>query len=406
MFKNKSFIAKDNFWTKKFYVSASSFFLEDFFPNEDATVIKLLKKRGFICKKKANLDELSCGDSGLLSKNGIIVNPYKNDHISGGSSSESSFMVSKKIVDFSIATDTGGSIRCPSSYCGVIGFKPSYGLISRYGLLPLASSLDTVGIISSELKIIKKIFSIISKEDYKDLNTLNRENFSLKKNSEKKITIIENLEKYLNKELKEKYFCILKELKKKKYLIKKKRIPKIIKENIKISYLAISSSELLSHLNSLQGITFGIKEKKTIKKKRSNYLGKEVKKRLLIGSFFLEKKNHEIFEKLKKIRKIIQNWIKKIFENSSYLIFPTMNDSAPKIKEINKSFEETKFDHWSNDLILLANFSGIPSLSLPFGTNTINSLPFGICINSFYKRDKNLLNFSKKLEKIIFNLSN
>src|SRR5690349_4259963 len=138
----------------------------------------------------------------------MLVNPHNSQHITGGSSSGSTVAVAKGLVSFALGSDTGGSVRCPAAYCGVIGFKPSYGLISRYGLIPLSSSLDTVGILGSKVEIVKRVFSIINKKDPHDLLTISLRKEKVKNLSQisvKKIAIISDLEKNLEKGLKEYY---------------------------------------------------------------------------------------------------------------------------------------------------------------------------------------------------------
>lgn len=394
------FFAKDNFWTKDFFTTASSDFLNNFELHTEATVIKLLKKKGFICLGKTDLDEFACGGSGLLSKNGILVNPHNPEHIVGGSSSGSSVAVAKGLVDFALGSDTGGSVRCPAAYCGVVGFKSSYGLISRYGLIPLSSSLDTVGILAKNVAIAKQIFSIINKKDSHDLLTVtDKKNFESKSKvskSTKKIAIIDGLEKHLKKDLSELYNEKLKFLKKEGYYIEKVKLPKKIRDNLQLTYLIISCSELLSHLNSLQGVNYGGGAKNnSIKENRSKYLGKEIKKRLLMGAYFLEEPY--CLEMARKLRSLTNDWIKKVFSNYEFLIFPSMNGPAPEIKKVSSSFAGSEIAHWSDNLLLLANFSGIPSLSLPIGF--VNNLPVSININSTYKNDKKVLELAEKLEK-------
>jgi aspartyl-tRNA(Asn)/glutamyl-tRNA(Gln) amidotransferase subunit A len=253
---------------------------------------------------KTDLDEFACGGSGLLSKNGFLVNPHNSKHIVGGSSSGSSVEVAKGLVNFALGSDTGGSVRCPAAYCGVVGFKPSYGLISRYGLIPLSSSLDTVGILAKNVSITKQIFSIINKKDPRDLLTITNKEFKSEKNSKlsKKIAIIDGLEKYLESNLRELYIKKLNLLEKEDYSIEKVKLPKKICDNLQLTYLIISCSELLSHLNSLQGITYGGEKNISIKESRSKYLGKEIKKRLLMGAYFLE--NPDCLEVARKLRSL------------------------------------------------------------------------------------------------------
>lgn len=392
-----TFFAKDNFWTKDFFTTASSDFLNNFELHTEATVIKLLKKKGFVCLGKTDLDEFACGGSGLLSKKGILVNPHNSKNIVGGSSSGSSVAVAKGLVDFALGSDTGGSVRCPASYCGVVGFKPSYGLISRYGLIPLSSSLDTVGILAKNVSITKEIFSIINKKDPHDLLTIAGKKVKAEKENSKstKIAIIDGLEKHLEKYLRELYGEKLKFLQKEGYSIEKVKLPKKIRDNLQLTYLIISCSELLSHLNSLQGITYGKENKSSIKENRTNYLGPEIKKRLLMGAYFLE--NPHCLEIARKIRSLTNNWVKKIFTKHQFLLFPSMNGPAPEIEQVSSSFAGSEIVHWSDNLLLLANFSGIPSLSLPIGS--VKNLPVSININSSYKRDEKVLELADKLEK-------
>jgi len=198
--------------------------------------------------------------------------------------------------------DTGDSIRRPASYCGVVGFKPSYGLISRTGVIPMSSSLDTVGILARKTKDIKLIFAIVSQKDPHDLltETFGRKSLPSRKN---KVAIVIGLEKYLPTELNELYHNTLERLEKLGYKIEKITIPKKIREHLQITYLVLCSTELVSHLNSLQGITYGDKKNTGIIQKRSKYLGQIVKQRLLIGTYLLE--NQGLLEKAQKMRYLV-----------------------------------------------------------------------------------------------------
>jgi aspartyl-tRNA(Asn)/glutamyl-tRNA(Gln) amidotransferase subunit A len=390
-----TYFAKDNFWTKEFFTTASSDFLSDFQPNEDATVIKLLKKKGYICLGKTNLDEFACGGSGLLSNKGILVNPYNHKHIVGGSSSGSAIAVARNLVPFALGSDTGGSVRCPAAYCGIVGFKPSYGLISRYGLIPFASSLDTIGILASRVETTKKIFSILAQRDSRDLLTITKKKRIKVLRGTKKIAIIQGLEENLEESFKELYYRTLSILKKEGYGIKKIKLVKELRENLQLTYLILSCNELLSHLNSLQGITFGAKENSSIFKKRDFFLGQEIKKRLLLGAYFLE--NLEYLKKAWRFREWAKQWIKEVLTECSFLFFPSMSSSAPKINEVSSAFAGSQIVHWTDNLLLLANFSGIPSLSLPIGI--IKKLPVSININAAYGNDQELLEIAELLER-------
>ncbi len=163
---------KDNIATKGHTTTGASKFLENYVPEYDATVKTLLDQAGAICVSKDNLDEFGLGGTGLFSGYGIVHNPFDEKRISGGSSSGSACLVSQGIVPFSICTDTGDSIRKPASFQGIVGFKPTYGAISRYGVYPYAPSLDHVGILAQTVEDIATVFSVIAKYDDNDMTSI------------------------------------------------------------------------------------------------------------------------------------------------------------------------------------------------------------------------------------------
>jgi aspartyl-tRNA(Asn)/glutamyl-tRNA(Gln) amidotransferase subunit A len=388
-----SYYAKDNFWTPDLPTTASSAFLKDFFPSQAATVIELLKKNGYQLVGKTVLDEFACGGTGLHAVTGPVVNPHNPLHVAGGSSSGSAVVVAKKIVPFALGHDTGDSVRRPAAYCGVVGFKPSYGLISRYGVIPMASSLDTVGILADKISTVKKIFPLLAQKDPYDLLTTTKKPKTLLPNK-KKIAIIAGLEKDLQVELAELYRNTQDKLIKLEYSVTEINIPQQLRENLLVTYLILCSAELISHLNSLQGITYGVKDSLSIKKKRSEYLGEIVKERLLIGAYCLEEKGS--LAKAQKMRNLISRWLEKVFRDYDFLIFPSTSSVAPPITNFHTRFAGLISSHWSDNLLLLANFAGLPSLSLPIGFS--GGLPFGISINSAAGQDQTVLELASELE--------
>ena len=394
---DKHYFIKDNFWSKSFPTTASSKFLSNFFSEQDSTVVKLLSRKGYKLLGKTVLDEFGCGGTGLHAETGPLVNPINNLHIIGGSSSGSAFAVATGEVSFSLGHDTGDSVRRPASYCGIVGFKPSYGLISRYGIIPMASSLDTVGILAKKVNKISEIFLAIKKKDSLDLTT----NTKIKKykilSTKKKIAIIDKLEEKMDYERKKVYKHTIETIEKMGYVIEKINFPKRIRENLQLTYLIICSTELVSHLNSLQGITYGkiVEKKEEIKKKRTLYIGEKVKERLLFGGYFLEKR--ELLEKAQKMRFIITKWFKKILHNYDFFIFPSTK-KIPLVTEI-EYFSPFKlsFDNWDDNLLLLANLTGFPSISLPTGF-FVDNLPFNINIDTYYNQDKKLIKFAREIE--------
>jgi aspartyl-tRNA(Asn)/glutamyl-tRNA(Gln) amidotransferase subunit A len=266
-------------------------------------VLKLLTKKGYKLLGKTALDELACGGAGLYAATGPIFNPHNPERVVGGSSSGSAVVVAKKIVPFALGHDTGDSVRRPAAYCGLVGFKPSYGLISRYGVIPMASSLDTVGILADKISTVREIFAILAQPNPQDLITCTRKRKVLRHSDRKKIAIINGLEKILPPQLNKLYGSTQEKLKKLGYKITKINIPPRLRDNLQLTYLILCSTELVSHLNSLQGITYGCSEKISITQKRSQYLGPIVKERLLIGAYFLAEKG--LLEKAQKIRYLV-----------------------------------------------------------------------------------------------------
>ena len=404
-----TYLAKDNFWTKDLPTTASSNFLTEFIVGEEATVIKLLAKKKAVLEKKTVLDEFACGGTGLLANSGPVTNPYNSKHITGGSSSGSALAVAQKLVSFALGSDTGGSIRQPAAYCGIVGFKPSAGLISRYGLIPLASTLDTVGILANSVSTGQKVFLAIAQTDPNDLLTISSKQLKVKPinfSSARKIAVLEKIEKYLSPEFAKLYQKVITILKQKKYQIETIKIPSQIKENLQLAYLIICSSELVSHLNACQGVTFGLKKKQVdpsnykiehqIQQNRTKYLGKSVRQRLLLGGCFLQNKND--CERAYLFRQKVENWSRKIFQKHAFLLFPSPNSEAPKVDQSTLFFTGSQ-THWSDNLLLIANFGGFPSLSLPIGL--VNGLPVSININTAYKQDNLLFKLAKLIENEI-----
>ena len=421
--KELLYFVKDNFWTTDFPTTASSNFLTSFFPEKNATVIELLSKKKFVLGGKTVLDEFACGGTGLYANTGPIFNPYNSFHVAGGSSSGSAVAVAEGKASFALGSDTGGSVRHPAAYCGVIGFKPSPGLVSRFGLIPTAASMDNVGILTNSVDTTQKVFAIIAQPDANDLLTITPKSSKFKLSpSTKRLVVLKEIEKYLSPAFASLYQKTLAILRKKGYQIEVVEIPRKIRENLQLCYMIICFSELVSHLNSLQGITYGAKENTTIDQKRSNYLGKVVQERLLMGAYFLE--NQAILATVQAWRQKVKQWTEQLFRKYNFLIFPSTNSPAPKVDEIKdkkslyqkadqtegKEFLPNKTDqntfvslgsetHWSDNLLLLANFAGLPSLSLPIGFD--NNLPVSININSALGKDKEVLKVAELLEKEI-----
>lgn len=391
------YYSKDNLCSRNFPTTSSCNFLIDFQPGYDSFAIRQLEKKGYILLGKTVLDELSCGGTGLLANSGALYHPIDNKHIVGGSSSGSALVVKQNLVPFSLASDTGGSIRVPAAYCGILGFKPSYGSISRSGLIPYCTLLDTVGVLSNDLEILKEVFTaLIERKDGNDLWTSfkrKRELVLKKRLADQKIAIVEGIEKYLSKEYLNIYNKLLEKLEKIGYQIVSVTIPSFIKKNLSIGWIIVCFSELVSHLNCLQGVTFGVKDSQmTVKEKRTKFLNSVVRKRILLGSYFLKrpKKMLEVYH----WRQETEGWIKSLFKKQTFFIFPTTITESPLATEDTFLSLGNK-NHWSDNLTLLSNLTHIPSINLPLGL--VNNLPVGICINANQEEEDKIFKLSEEI---------
>lgn len=422
--KNTSLISgtpytlKDNFSTKGILTTASSNSLKDYIPVFDATVYKKLNDAGAVMIGKTTMDELALGGTGTTGHLGPVKNAYNKELISGGSSSGSAVSVALDLVPFSIGSDTGDSVRKPAAYNGVVGFKPSYGLVSRYGLFPFATSLDTVGVLSKTVLDAAMVTNEIKGKDEKDMTSYDSSDIDLVENikvepTSKKLFYIKELVDMSNfedvtdnnyiQDIIMKYSEVVSDLKNKGYIVEGISIDKELLKAIYPAYLVISCSEATSNDSNLTGIIFGPKsEGKTSIEKMKNFRGENfcslIKRRFVIGSYSLEKENQEkYFLNAKRIRRMLVDILDKTFSEYDALILPVGNGYIPKIGEkysIKDEMESALDNH-----LILGNFGGYPSITLP--VSIVNNFPFAINITSQRYEDKKLLNLAYDIEKIL-----
>ena len=387
-------LLKDNYATIDAPTQASSKILENFITGYDATVVQKLKNAGAAIVGKVHCDELALGGSGLLSAYGIIKNPLDENRIVGGSSSGSAATFSKN-VSISIGSDTGDSVRLPASYIGAVGFKPSYGAISRYGLFAFASSLDTVAYFAHNVSDIISTSKILYGKDEKDFSSVDVDKPINEIIKPKKVVILDwvGIPEYA----KNKISILEKKLKSENIEIHHKSLSHELQELIGITYSAISFSEASSNDANLAGIVFGNKNggntwQEIMTNARSKYLGKMVQRRFALGSFFLLIENQkDIFLQAQKIRALINKEMTSIALSGDVVINPATT-IAPLIKD---QKENTPF---TNHLAAL-NFTGQPNIVIPFGK--YNNMPFGLSIFSKLYNDKALLSYSLYFESIL-----
>lgn len=379
------YIAKDNILTKGIRTTAASKILDNYIAPMDATIIDKLKKAGAVMLGKANLDEFAHGASTENSAYGTSRNPWDLTRVPGGSSGGSAASVAADMCIFALGTDTGGSIRCPASFCGITGFKPTYGRASRFGLVSMTSSTDVPGPITKNVEDSAIVLSVISGHDKNDCTTPD--------------VPVDNYSDYLNGDIKglkigipgdllynsdEKILKLLNSsIEKFKELgadVVEIKLPHA-KYGIPVYYI-ITPSEVSSNLARFDGIRYGFSDKRAknllevYTKSRGNGFGPEAKRRIMIGTYALSAGYFDAYYlQAQKVRTIIKEELDKEFEKVDVIITPTQPDIAFKIGE--QSDDPLKM--YLEDIFLApASLAGLPAISIPAGK--VDGMPVGIQI--------------------------
>lgn len=386
---------KDNILTKDLRTTAASHILEDFIPIYDATVISKIKEKHMIIIGKTNMDEFAMGSTGETSYFGPTLNPIDNSLVPGGSSSGSAAAVASGITSLSLGTDTGGSIRQPSSFCGLVGLKPTYGRVSRYGVIAFASSLDQVGPITRGVYENALLLNTISGYDSNDLTSSKepvKDYTSLIGKDIKGLKIaVPNyyMSDVIDKEIKSRVESVIEMLKNAGCIIDYVDI-KYLEYAIPL-YQVIALSEASSNLARYDGIRYGLSVESNdlmdlYKKTRTIGFGNEVKRRIMIGSYVLSGENSKkYYYKALKVRKALTDSFNEIFKNYDLIIGPTNTSTAYKLG----TKQDDALKSFYDDLLTIpVNMAGLPAMSLPIGKNS-NSLPIGMhIIASYFKEDQ------------------
>lgn len=386
---------KDNILTKDLRTTAASHILEDFIPIYDATVISKIKEKNMIIIGKTNMDEFAMGSTGETSYFGPTLNPIDNSLVPGGSSSGSAAAVASGITSLSLGTDTGGSIRQPSSFCGLVGLKPTYGRVSRYGVIAFASSLDQVGPITRGVYENALLLNAISGYDSNDLTSSKepvRDYTGLIGKDIKGLKIaVPNyyMSDVIDKEIKSRVESVIEMLKNAGCIIDYVDI-KYLEYAIPL-YQVIALSEASSNLARYDGIRYGLSVESNdlmdlYKKTRTIGFGNEVKRRIMIGSYVLSGENSKkYYYKALKLRRALTDSFNEIFKNYDLIIGPTNTSTAYKLG----TKQDDALKSFYDDLLTIpVNMAGLPAMSLPIGKNS-NSLPIGMhIIASYFKEDQ------------------
>ena len=394
---------KDNFLSKEGNTTASAKILEPLHAPLDSTTVEKLEREGAIMIGRTNLDAFAHGSSTENSYFGPTLNAYDKERVAGGSSGGSAVAVAKGIVQFATGTDTGGSIRQPASFNGVYGFKPTYGTISRYGVVAMASSTDCIGFFARSAEDIDLLMSICSGQDPKDLTTLPDYYNESGDREVKKIGIVKDFDlDKVDKEVKRVFDEKIEELKKTGYEIVELSMP-ALKYALAVYYIVVPA-EVASNLSRYDGIRYGYRSEnaKSLDNvfafSRGEGFMPENKRRIMIGNFVLSSGFYDAYYlKAQKARTLIIDEYNKAFKKVDYIIAPVSPSPAFKLGEkVNDPVSMYLEDVMSVPL----NLAGVPGLAIPAG-ETATGLPVGLQIVGPRRSDKALLKFASSISKKI-----
>ena len=405
---------KDNFCIDGIRTTSGSNMLSDFYPNYTSTIVEQLFDVGAICLGKANLDEFSMGSSGTTSYYGYTKSPWKNNQgehlVPGGSSSGSAAAVAAKLALAATGTDTGGSIRQPASYCGLVGIKPTYGTCSRYGIIPLANSLDQAGVLARNVKDAAIVMQAMAKKDEKDCTSISNNLDISKINGNikgKKIGIPIECNNYkLNNDISKAWNDICKQLISCGAEIKEVSLPNM-KSGI-FAYYVICSVEASSALAKYDGIRCGLRAsgdsvEDIYYNTRTQGFGYEVKRRIAIGNFILSNSKNDYYRLASKVRALIVQDCQNVFDQVDCLFMPTTSSTALSVEQF---LNRSPVDAYLDDLFTVpASLAGLPALSLPGGLSSDN-LPIGFQVIGKHFAESEILSVATAIENIMQNKDN
>lgn len=389
---------KDNICVKDMRTTCASKMLEKFVPQYSAEVVELLEKAGAIIIGKTNMDEFAMGSTTETSAFGVTKNPHNTEYVPGGSSGGSAAAVWAGECYFSIGSDTGGSIRQPASYCGVVGMKPTYGTVSRYGLVAYASSLDQIGPLCKDVTDCATIMEIIAKHDIKDSTSIKRDDtdFTAALTYDVKGMRIGIPSTYfgegLDSQVKASIMKAVKVLEEKGAIIEEFELDLV--DYAIPAYYTIASAEASSNLERFDGVKYGHRatEYKGLhnmyKKSRSEGFGPEVKRRIMLGSFVLSSGYYDAYYlKALKVKALIKKAFDEAFARFDVIIGPVAPTTAPKL---NESLSDPMKMYLSDIYTISANLAGLPAISVPCGKDS-NGMPIGMQIIGDCFKEKNII---------------
>ncbi|MGB7060781.1 MAG: Asp-tRNA(Asn)/Glu-tRNA(Gln) amidotransferase subunit GatA [Candidatus Zixiibacteriota bacterium] len=378
---------KDNICTKGIRTTCASRILSNFTPPYDATAVEGLKRADAVIIGKTNMDEFAMGSSNETSYFGLVKNPFDPERIPGGSSGGSAAAVASRMAIMALGSDTGGSVRQPASLCGVVGMKPTYGRVSRYGLVAFASSLDQIGAITKDVKDCALLLSVICGHDPRDSTSLKQaeSHFSESLEGEVKYTKLGIPREYfgegLEEEVEKAVLNSVRILEKLGMKVEEVSLPHTDKAIA--TYYVLADAEASSNLARYDGVRYGFRAEGELglsqmyEKTRSEGFGAEVKRRIILGTYVLSAGYYEAYyAKAQKVRTIIKEDFDRAFEEVDVIVTPTSPTTAFKIGE---KMDDPLTMYLSDIYTVSANLAGMPAISVPCGKDS-KGLPIGLQI--------------------------
>lgn len=399
---------KDNLCTKDMLTTCASKMLGNFIPTYSAQAVINLEKAGAVIVGKTNMDEFAMGSTTETSYFGVTRNPHNIEHVPGGSSGGSAAAVAAKECFLALGSDTGGSIRQPASYCGVVGLKPTYGTISRYGLIAYGSSLDQIGPLTKDVTDCATVMEVLATYDEKDSTSVKR------KDTDFTSALVEDVKgmrigipkDYFNEgldaEVKEAVLTAAKVLEAKGAILEEFEFS--LMKYVIPTYYTIASAEASSNLERFDGIKYGFRVPEyqglhnMYKKTRSEGFGEEVKRRLMLGTFVLSSGYYDAYYlKALRVKALLKKAFDEAFAKYDLILGPVAPTTAPKL---DASLHDPMKMYLSDIYTVAANLTGIPGISVPCGKDS-KGLPIGLQLLADSFCEKKLIQTAYTLERNI-----
>lgn len=395
---------KDNINVKNWEITCASNILKGYISPYNATVINNLEKAGLSPFGRTNMDEFAMGSSTESSCYGKTLNPIDNSKVPGGSSGGSAAAVAAGIAIAALGTDTGGSIRQPAAYCGVVGMKPTYGRVSRYGITAYSSSLDQCGPITQNVEDAAILYDIISGYDPLDSTSsnINYDAITPKLDSNKKLTIavIDNFVEQASPAIQKGFEKAVKALEEAGHKIIHKNM--LDTDKIVSTYYIVATAEASANLSRFDGVRYGNRKgdaglKDMYLQTKSQGFGEEVQKRIMLGSFVLSSGYYDAYYiKAQKVRHLIKDEYTSIFNEADLILSPVAPTTAPKIGSF-----KTSLEMYLNDIYTISvNLAGLPAISLPVDKDE-DGMPVGLQLIAKAYDEQTLFDGALSLEKAI-----